>query len=166
MKKVRVSASPLNIGALIGWIAASQSAGIIGSFFTVSAIPGWYQLLQKPAWNPPGWVFGPVWTLLYTLMGIAAYRIWKLGMRKKQVRQAIILFSLHLGVNALWSIIFFGFQDILMAFLEIMILLGLIVKIVVRFYKLDKAAAYLLIPYLVWVSFATFLTYTILQLNP
>lgn len=156
----------INFGALIGWIAASQTAGIVGSLFTVSAIPTWYESLAKPSWNPPGWIFGPVWTILYTLMGIAAYRIWRKGMKKQAVRQAVILFSIHLAFNALWSIIFFGLQHIPLAFLEILVLLCLIVIVTLRFYHLDKIAAYLLLPYLVWVSFATYLTYAILRLNP
>lgn len=154
------------VGALVGWIAASQAAGVIGSLFTFQAIPTWYASLVKPEWNPPGWLFGPVWTILYTLMGIAAYRIWRLGAKKKAVRQALVLFSVHLAANSLWSIIFFGWQNIPLALVEIILLLGLIIAVALKFYRLDKLSGYLFVPYLIWVSFATYLTYTIWRLNP
>lgn len=147
-------------------VGLCQLAGIIGSVFTVSAIPTWYATLMKPEWNPPGWLFGPVWTTLYTLMGIALYRVWKKGIDKKSVRPAVLLFLIHLAFNAAWSIIFFGLHSITGALVEIVMLLILIVAVIEKFYKIDRTAAYLLIPYVVWVSFATFLTFTIWILNP
>lgn len=120
---------------------------------------------MKPSFNPPGWIFGPVWTTLYALMGVSFYRIWKLGVKKKRVRQATTLFGIQLALNTLWSIIFFGLHSLSGALIEILMLLGFLVATTVQFKKLDKFAAYLLIPYLLWTSFATFLTYAIWRLN-
>lgn len=146
-------------------ILVCEGAGIIGSAFTVSAIPTWYATLVKPSFNPPGWVFGPVWTTLYALMGMSLYRIYRLGFHKERVYQALVVFGIQLVLNALWSIIFFGLHSISGALVEIMLLLGFIFATMVRFAKLDRIAAYLLLPYLLWVSFATFLTYSIWELN-
>lgn len=143
-------------------IIVCQLAGVVGSLFTFSAIPTWYASLTKPSWNPPSWVFGPAWTLLYTLMGIALYRV----SQKSRTREALFWFYLQLFFNAIWSIIFFGQGNIAGAFGEILVLLTLIVVVIVKFYRIDRFAAYLLLPYLAWVSFATYLTYTIWMLNP
>ena len=151
----------MNWKKLIVAIFICQLAGILGSVFTVSAIPTWYASLVKPSWNPPGWLFGPAWTTLYTLMGISLYRIW----RKPRNNQALFWFYTQLFFNAMWSIIFFGQRNIPGAFAEILVLLALIVVVIKKFYKIDKRAAYLLIPYLVWVSFASYLNYTLLILN-
>ncbi len=151
----------MNWKKLIVAIALCQLAGILGSVFTVSAIPTWYATLVKPSWNPPSWVFGPAWIILYTLMGIALYRVW----RKPNIREALFWFYIQLFFNTIWSIIFFGQQNIPGAFAEILVLLGLIVIVIKKFYKIDTLAGYLLLPYLVWVSFATYLTYTIWILN-
>ncbi|MFH1971239.1 MAG: TspO/MBR family protein [Patescibacteria group bacterium] len=142
-----------------------QLAGIVGSFFTVSAIKDWYAFLLKPAFSPPNWIFGPVWVTLYTLMGISLFLIWKKGLNKKQVKNAFKLFLIHLVFNTAWSIIFFGMRNILGGFVEIIFMLVLIIIIIKKFYKIEKIAAYLLIPYLVWVTFATFLNFNILILN-
>lgn len=158
MKKIRWA-------ELLAAVLLCQAAGALGSAFTFPAIPTWYASLVKPEWNPPSWLFGPVWTILYTLMGIAAYRIWRLGIKKKAVRSALVLFGFHLAANSLWSIIFFGWQNIPLAFVEILVLLGLIVAVALRFYRLDRLSGYLFLPYLAWVSFATYLTYTIWRLN-
>lgn len=143
-------------------IIVCQLAGVVGSMFTVSAIPTWYATLTKPSWNPPSWVFGPAWTTLYTLMGISLYRIWG----KSKNRIALFWFYVQLFMNAIWSIIFFGQKNLSGAFVEILILLGLILVVVHKFYRIDSIAAYLLVPYVAWVSFATYLTYTIWMLNP
>jgi len=143
---------------LIFAIVICQAAGIIGSFFTLAAIPTWYAALTKPSFNPPSWVFGPVWTILYTLMGISLYLVWK-------NKSAVKLFVWQLIANSLWSIIFFGMKNIPLALIEIIILLVLIFATIMKFYKINKAAAYLLIPYFLWGSFATFLTYSIWILN-
>lgn len=146
-------------------IAASQLAGVIGSVFTASAIPTWYVGLAKPAWNPPNWVFGPIWITLYVLMGVSAWLIWKNDWEKKEVRMALGAFWVQLFLNAAWSIIFFGFQSPGWALVEIAFLWLAIVWIIAAFYKISKPAAYLLAPYFLWVSFASYLNYTIWMLN-
>lgn len=150
---------------LIFAIVICQLAGIIGSIFTVNSIPTWYATLVKPSFNPPAWVFGPVWMVLYTLMGISLYLILLKGFKKKEVKPAINVFTWQLIANSLWSIIFFGWKNIALALVEIILLLVLVIMTIVKFYKIDKVAAYLLIPYLLWGSFATFLTYSIWMLN-
>jgi len=127
--------------------------------------PESYASLTKPSFNPPFWLFGPVWTILYTLMGISLYIIFSKGLKKKEVKTAVNLFVLQLITNSLWSIIFFGMKNIQLALIEIVILLFLVLTTIKKFYMINKVAAYLLIPYLLWGSFATILTYTIWILN-
>lgn len=162
-----------NFFKLIIAIGVSELAGIIGSFFTISAIPTWYAGLVKPTFNPPAWVFGPAWTTLYALMGIAAFLIWKNGWERKDVRTALGVFGIQLFLNAIWSIIFFGstsltingLNNIGIAFIDIILLWFAIVWTMVVFYKISKPAAWLLVPYLLWVSFASYLNYSIWILN-
>ena len=154
-----------NIIKLLVSIVVAQSAGIIGSLSTVSAIPNWYEGLVRPAISPPNWVFGPVWITLYTLMGIALYLIWRKGLDNKKVRFAFVFFVVHLVLNASWSLIFFGLQNILPALVVIVLLLLMIIASMVLFWRIDRWATYLLVPYLLWVSFATVLNYLIFQLN-
>jgi benzodiazapine receptor len=141
------------------------SAGFIGSFFSVDSIATWYTTLHKPAFNPPNWVFGPVWTTLYILMGISAYLVWMMGWDKKEVQVALWVFSLQLVLNTLWSILFFGAKELFWAFVEIVFLWMAIAVTVFLFYRLSRNAALLMVPYLLWVSFAAFLNYSIWQLN-
>jgi len=150
---------------LFGFIIVSQLAGVIGSVFTSSSIPTWYSTLEKPALNPPSWVFGPVWTTLFVLMGIAAYLIYEHGFKKKNVRRALAFFALQLVLNTLWSILFFGLQNPGLALVEIAILWLSIMTCIVLFYNIHKMAAYLLIPYILWVSFASYLNYALWILN-
>ena len=138
-------------------------ASLIGSLFTSSAIPSWYQTLVKPLFNPPSWLFGPVWTILYLLMGIALYFIWINKSKLKKI--AITFFGIQLGLNALWSVIFFGLKQPLWAFIEIIFLWVSILFTIIYFYKIDKKAAYMLIPYILWVSFAAVLNISIALLN-
>lgn len=154
-----------NFFKLVLAIVISELAGVIGSLFTFSAIPTWYAGLAKPALNPPSWLFGPVWTTLYALMGIAAFLIWKNGWEKKDVKAALGIFGLQLVLNAVWSIIFFGLKSPGWAFLEIILLWLAIAWAIVLFYKISRAAAYLLLPYILWVSFAAYLNYSIWALN-
>lgn len=146
-------------------IIICELAGIIGTFFTVSAIPTWYMTLARPALNPPSWVFGPVWTILYALMGIAAFLIWKKGLGRPDVRKALSVFGLQLILNALWSIVFFGLHSPLWAFVNIIALWLAIIWTMVLFYKLSRPATWLLLPYILWVSFAAYLNYSIWILN-
>ncbi|WP_234567424.1 TspO/MBR family protein [Rhodohalobacter sp. 614A] len=141
---------------LVAWTGARVSPGIAPS--------EWYNALNKPGWNPPNWVFGPVWTLLYTLMGIAAWRIWnKFGFR--EARPALVLFLLQLGLNGLWSQLFFRLQSPGWAFIEIFFLLAAIIITSYLFSKKDKWAFGLMVPYILWVSFAACLNGTIWWIN-
>ncbi len=154
-----------NFFKLVIAIVVSELAGVIGSFFTISAIPNWYAGLVKPVLNPPAWVFGPAWTTLYALMGIAAFLIWKNGWDRKDVKAALGIFGLQLVLNAIWSIIFFGLHSPGWALVDIVLLWLAIVWTMVVFYKISRPAVYLLVPYLLWVSFASYLNYSIWMLN-
>ncbi|MDO8261322.1 MAG: TspO/MBR family protein [Candidatus Magasanikbacteria bacterium] len=140
-------------------------AGAIGSIFTMPAIDSWYSNLVKPALNPPSWVFGPVWTTLYILMGVAAFIVYNHGWKKVEVKIALSIFGFQLILNTLWSIIFFGFQNPGLAFVEVVLLWTMIVLTIVSFSKISKKAAILLVPYLLWVSFASYLNLSLFLLN-
>ncbi|MBM3206111.1 MAG: tryptophan-rich sensory protein [Candidatus Staskawiczbacteria bacterium] len=148
---------------LIICITISESAGILGSFFTISAIPTWYASLQKPFLNPPAWIFGPVWVTLYLLMGISLWLIWKSDSKEK--KKAIRLFLIQLVLNAIWSPIFFGGQSIGGALAVIVLLWAVIVLAILVFTRISKVAAWLLIPYILWVSFAGYLNFMLFILN-
>lgn len=151
---------------LITSILICQAAGITGSLFTSPAIPTWYAALQKPSLNPPNWLFAPVWTLLFLLMGISFYLIWDKGLKNKKVRISIFIFGVQLILNILWSFLFFGLKSPFPAFIEIIILWFAILASIVSFYKISKVAGLLLLPYIFWVSFAAILNFFIWQLNP
>ena len=146
-------------------IIICQLAGIIGSVFTTSAIPTWFAGLKKPSFNPPSWLFGPVWITLYTMMGVSLYLVWQKRGEIKMAWPAIVFFLVHLVVNASWSIIFFGQKNPGMAFAVIILLWLMIVVSIALFYRINKTAGLLLIPYLFWVSFASVLNYSIWKLN-
>jgi len=148
---------------LIITIFITELAGGIGSLFTFS-IPTWYATLAKPALNPPNWVFAPVWTTLFLLMGLAAFLIWKEGLDKKEVKIALAVFLGQLILNSLWSFIFFGWHNPGAAFLELIILWLAILATILTFYKVSRPAAYLLIPYIFWVTFAGYLNFSIWRL--
>ena len=150
---------PLLISILIVF-----SFGFIGSFFTTSSITTWYAFINKPLFSPPNWIFAPVWTLLYVLMGISAFLIWK-KRDNLRTKQALIFYGIQLILNALWSIIFFGMHNPGLALLEIIILWLFILITLIKFYKINKTAGLLFIPYLLWVSFASILNYAIWILN-
>ena len=146
-------------------IIVSLSAGAIGSLFTTPAIPIWYNSLAKPALNPPSWVFGPVWTILFILMGIAVFLVWRKGLDRKEVKVALAIFIFQLFLNVFWSVLFFGFKNPGVAFTEIISLWFAIMALVLAFYQISRAASYLIIPYILWVSFASYLNYAIWQLS-
>uniref|UniRef100_A0A7C6A8T2 Tryptophan-rich sensory protein n=1 Tax=candidate division WOR-3 bacterium TaxID=2052148 RepID=A0A7C6A8T2_UNCW3 len=146
-------------------IIICQLAGIIGAIFTNKSIPTWYASLKKPAFNPPAWLFGPVWTALFLLMGIALFLIWQKGINFEGVKRALIVFSAQLIFNILWSILFFGLRSPLAAFIAIIILWILILLTIVLFYPIAKTAGLLLLPYLLWVSFASILNFSLWRLN-
>ena len=147
-------------------IVACQCAGLIGSVFTTPAIPTWYATLQKPFFNPPNWLFAPAWVTLYLLMGIAAFLIWRQGLGQKGVRAALIIFLVQLVLNALWSVVFFGLQSPLYGVVVILALWVAILLTILSFFRLSTAAGVLLLPYILWVSFAAVLNVAILVLNP
>jgi translocator protein len=177
-----------NFIKIIVSIAICEFAGIIGSFFTTPAINNWYLGLIKPQFNPPNWLFAPVWTLLFLLMGVSLYLVWK---NKFQVRNEIkmtdkkswnpisaklwlgswkeenslAIFVLQLILNIMWSVIFFGLKQPGVAFFEIIALWFAILYTIVNFYRISKSASFLLIPYLLWVSFASVLNFFIWILN-
>ena len=155
----------INIRTLIIALTLPFVAGSIGSVATISSIPTWYALLIKPSFNPPNWLFGSVWTLLYVLMGVSLYLILKDWKGEKTQRKAVGIFILQLVLNSLWSIIFFGFKMPLPAFLEILILWFVILLNINAFYKINKISGILLIPYILWVSFAGILNFAIYYLN-
>lgn len=161
--------------------------GWFGAIFTASSVRSWYYELNKPSWNPPSWVnefmtyncnkclfnllvscfkvFGPAWTLLYTAMGYASYRVWTHGGFAGEAKIPLIVFIIQLIVNWIWTPVFFGLHEIGWAFVVIAILWTLIILTIVLFFRVDRIAGILLIPYLAWVTFASLLNYTIWQLN-
>lgn len=137
--------------------------GLLSGLMTTPEIQGWYAGLHKPSWNPPNWLFGPVWTTLYILMGISAALIWHSTHPKKQ--QALLIFGVQFLLNLAWTFIFFNQHQLQLAFIEIMALWIMIIFNIIVFYRIHKTAGLLLVPYLAWVSFAAFLNFTIMQLN-
>ena len=147
------------------FVVVVELAGVIGSIFTPSAIPTWYATLNKPSFNPPNWIFAPVWTLLYLSMGISAFLIWEKGISKKKIQVALLIFAFQLVLNVLWSFLFFGLKSPSLAFAGIIVLWLAIATTIYTFYKISKPAGLILIPYILWVTFAAFLNLAILALN-
>lgn len=150
---------------LIISVVGSLGAGFVGSLFTMSQVDLWYATLVRPELAPPNWVFGPVWTTLYVLMGVAAFLVWRRGIHRKGARFALTVFVLQLIVNAAWSIVFFGMEAVGGALIVIALLWVLILLTMFLFSRISKLAALLLLPYLAWVSFASYLNYMIMVLN-
>ena len=147
---------------LAGWVLLCFAAASLGGLFG----PGeWYGTLKKPSWNPPGWVFGPVWTALYTTMAVAAWLVWRQGGWGKQCK-ALFIFLVQLALNALWTPLFFGFHRPGVAFAEIVLLWLAIAATLKAFRPVSRVAAWLIVPYLAWVSFAAALNLTLWRLNP
>lgn len=154
----------INLKSLIVSLGLPLAAGFIGSAFTASAISTWYTFLNKPSFSPPNWIFGPVWTILYLLMGYALYLVIQTK-TKKDKSVAYKVFALQLFLNTFWSLLFFGSQAIGLAFVEIIILWIVIYKNIVVFGNINKLASHLLVPYIAWVTFASVLNFAILLLN-
>lgn len=150
---------------LITFILLCEAAGIIGAFFTINAIPTWYAALNKPSFNPPPSIFGPTWTVLYLLMGISLYLVWLKKGAVKLADWGVKVFLVHLLLNFLWTPVFFGLKNISLALVIILMIWSLIIYMIYLFWKIDKKAAYLLLPYLAWVSFASILNFSIMLLN-
>ncbi len=146
-------------------ILVAQLSGVIGSFFTFSAISTWYVYLNKPFFSPPNYLFGPVWTLLYALMGISAYLVWRRHQFGKKSLPFWHVYWTQLALNALWSILFFGLKSTGLAFIEILAMWYFISRSIQEGNKIDAWSAYLLYPYLAWVSFASLLNLSIWLLN-
>jgi benzodiazapine receptor len=155
----------MDILRLIGCIVCCEAAGIIGSIFTAQSVRTWYVELRKPFFSPPNWIFAPVWITLYAMMGIALYLTWQKTETVDVPRAAFIAFIVQLALNALWSFLFFGLRSPLWGFVEITFLWTAIVVTIVLFWKVSNAAALLLIPYLLWVTFAGVLNYSLWHLN-
>lgn len=154
-----------NYLVLIGSILLAEAVGGIGSFATFSAIPTWYVYLNKPFFSPPNWIFGPVWTTLYALMGISAYLVWRKVQFNKKSLPFWHVYTIQLLLNGIWSFLFFGLKFTGLAFIEILAMWYFIARSIQEANKLDKLATYLLYPYLGWVSFASILNLAIWLLN-
>jgi tryptophan-rich sensory protein len=150
---------------LIAAILLCELAGGIGSLFTYPSIEGWYAKLQKPSFNPPNWVFAPVWVTLYLLMGISAYLVWEKNRKSKEAKKSLSIFGMQLVLNMLWSIVFFGLQSLLFGLIDIILLWIAIVVTVFKFFRISRTAGLLLIPYVLWVTFAMILNFYIWRLN-
>ncbi len=147
---------------LILSIILCLAAGFIGSIFTITSIESWYSTLNKPFFNPPNWLFGPVWTILYILIGISLY----IALTKGADLRAKSIFAMQLALNTLWSILFFGLRNPLIAFIDIVLLWIAILLTIISFRKFSKTSSYILIPYILWVTFASILNFSIILLNP
>lgn len=156
---------PKNILRFIGSIAVCEAVGIIGSAFTLPSIQSWYIFLNKPVFSPPNWVFGPVWTILYALMGVSLYLIWNQGLKSNKSKKALQIFFVQLFLNFCWSLVFFGLHSSLLALIVIILLWLSIFYTIYLFNKISKIAAILLLPYILWVSFASLLNLFIVLLN-
>jgi tryptophan-rich sensory protein len=159
---------PRNAGewiALVVFVLGSLAAGFVGSIATTPNIPTWYATLVPPPLNPPNWIFGPVWTALYILMGIAGFLVWQ-RRDHPAAKLGLILFVVQLALNTLWSWLYFGVQSLGLAFICISALWLAILGTIERFYRVRPLAAYLLIPYIAWVTFASYLNAAYWYLNP
>jgi len=151
-----------NIVGLFGWLLLCFMAAAGGAVFMVGE---WYVLLNKPTWNPPGWIFGPVWTVLYIMMAVSAWLVWQRGGFSAQ-RRPLTLFLVQLALNAFWTPLFFGVHQLGIAFAEIIVLWIAIIATLLAFRRVSTIAAWLLVPYLLWVSFAAVLNGTLWRMNP
>ena len=152
------------IAGLAGWLGLTLAAGAVGAIASAEARE-FYALLEQPAWAPPGWIFGPVWTSLYLMMGFAAWWVWR-AQAVGSGRAALSLFLLQLAANALWSWLFFAWKQGAWAFVEILVLWTMIGATTVLFGRVRRLAGWLMVPYLGWVTFAAFLCYAVWKMNP
>ncbi len=155
----------MNVIKLVASIALCLAAGFIGSAFTTPHIPGWYANLAKPSFTPPSWLFGPVWTALYILMGISLFLVWRGGIGERKMQIALAVFIIQLACNMLWSFAFFGRQSPSAGLVVIIVLWLMIVATIAAFMPISRTAGLLLVPYLFWVSFASILNASIYRLN-
>ncbi len=155
----------MNILKAIASVLICQAAGFVGSFFTTPAIPGWYAGLDKPSFTPPNAVFAPVWTILYLLMGIALFLVWRTGFGDERIRRGMAIFGVQLALNVGWSIAFFGFRSPLAGLVVIVVLWAAIFLTMLDFFRISRIAGILLIPYIAWVSYAALLNIFLYTLN-
>ncbi|MDQ3008855.1 MAG: tryptophan-rich sensory protein [bacterium] len=146
-------------------VVGCEAIGILGTPFTINAIPNLYEGLNKPFFAPPNWLFGPAWTLLYFLMGVSLYLIWRQDWKKSKIKSAIFAFLIQLFLNGIWSPIFFGLRSPLLGLITIVLMWISIIVTMRRFWLISRTAFYLLLPYICWVSFALLLNAAILALN-
>lgn len=146
-------------------LVLTLAAAAIGGAVTARPVQTWYRTIRKPTWNPPDWLFGPVWTILYILMGISLWRVWRIGWDLGAVRTAVLLFLAQLVLNVLWSVIFFGQRQLGWGVLELILLWACLLATMIAFFGLQPLAGWLLVPYLAWVTFAGFLNFTVWRLN-
>lgn len=154
-----------NAYKLVISLVVCQLIGLIGSVYSISSLPTWYAALEKPAFTPPNWLFAPAWITLYVLMGVAAFLVWRNGWDKPKVRAALAFFGVQLVLNALWSVAFFGLQSPIFGLVLIVLLWVAILITMLRFKEISIAGAWLLLPYLLWVTFAGALNIAIWMLN-
>lgn len=162
---ISITARPHQGGAFLSWLAVSAITGAVGALATQKAA-SFYVILSRPVWAPPAWLFGPVWTALYLMMGVAAWLVWRTTRDREARTHALQLFVLQLVLNALWSWLFFAWRQGAAAFVEIVLLWACIAFTMRAFARIDRTAALLLAPYLAWVTFATALTWTLWRANP
>lgn len=159
------SSRSADVAKIIVSLLAAFLAGGIGSVFTTSSLPNWYAGLQKPFFTPPDWLFAPAWTILYVLMAVAAFLVWRQGLRTLGVRRALWAYLVQLILNVLWSVVFFGLKSPLFGMVVILFLWFAIIVTTVRFFWVSRTAAWLMVPYAIWVTFASVLNIGIYALN-
>ncbi|MFO1129017.1 MAG: TspO/MBR family protein [Rhodospirillales bacterium] len=163
-RSVDAPAERRSIVVLLAFVAVCLGVSSIGAAITYSSIDTWYPALAKPALTPPDWVFAPVWSTLYLMMAVAAWRIWSHGGRP-EVNFALACFGVQLTLNLLWTVLFFGLRSPWLGLIEIVVLLGAIAMTTVAFFRVDRLAGWLFVPYLTWTLFATVLVFGIWRLN-
>jgi benzodiazapine receptor len=154
-----------SVPKLLATLAVVLTAGGIAALATTRATPTWYQTLKKPSFDPPEWLFGPAWTLLYLMMAVAAWLVWKQGIGAPGVKLALAVFLVQLILNALWSVFFFGLRSPLAGLVDIIVLWLAILATTIFFFRVSVPAGFLLLPYIAWVTFAAILNAAILRLN-
>ena len=162
---IKPQPAKFNLLALILSIGITLGVGILGSLLTVPSVRSWYPTISKPSFNPPNWIFQPVWTTLFVLIGISAYLVWQRRASIEHFPRTVAVYAIQLVLNVMWSFLFFYARNIGMASFEIVVLLIVIIINARVFYKVNKVAGLLFIPYILWVSFAAVLTFSIYQLN-
>lgn len=160
------TSSRFSVSALVVCVLVPNVVGVVSGLASVAGVSGWYQTLARPFFTPPSWVFGPVWTALYTTMGVASYLVWRRRGESDVASTALVVYGAHLVVNGLWSVLFFGMQSPALALVDIVVLLALVVWTMRLFGRVRPVAAWLLAPYLAWAGFATALNFEFWRLNP